>query len=133
MTKPVIYMSLSLPSLPPTLPPSLPPLPSPPSLPPSLPPLPPSLPPSLPPFHSPSQKDTLSQILHELHELKRSYATLAGSLLIVRRNQDDIKTRLTEIGISVSLSLCVHSHTPQAFSLHKCDSTTFEPGNINHM
>ena len=47
------------------------------------------------------QSDAFSQILRELHELKRSYSALAGSLLVVRRNQEDIKTRLMEIGISV--------------------------------
>ena len=50
------------------------------------------------------QSDALSQILRELHELKRSYSALAGSLLVVRRNQEDIKTRLMEIGISVGIA-----------------------------
>ena len=48
------------------------------------------------------QTDRLSQILHEVKEIRRSYSTLAGSLLIIRRNQEDIKNRLTEIGLSVS-------------------------------
>jgi hypothetical protein len=45
--------------------------------------------------------DRLSQLLHEVKEIRRSYSTLAGSLLIIRRNQEDIKNRLTEIGLSV--------------------------------
>ena len=48
--------------------------------------------------------DPLSQILYEVKEVRRSYSTLAGSLLMIRRNQEDIKNRLTEIGLSVCLS-----------------------------
>lgn len=43
----------------------------------------------------------MAQVLGELRELKASFSTLAKTLFIIRRNQEDIKTRLTEIGLSV--------------------------------
>ena len=57
--------------------------------------------------------DPVSQILCEVKEIRRSYSTLAGSLLIIRRNQEDIKNRLTEIGLSVSPSTVVVQCFPQ--------------------
>jgi hypothetical protein len=50
-----------------------------------------------PPPRAGDKGDTLSQVLQDVRELKRLYSNLAGSLLVMRRNQDDIKNQLTEI------------------------------------